>query len=60
VDDEDWNIHEVLMRREIHEPQHMGEAMRAYLDLPVDEALKSDNPFIKALAIVDRQLESAQ
>ena len=34
----------------------MGEAMRAYLDLPIDEALKSDNPFIKALAIVDRRV----
>src|SRR6267378_3968098 len=31
VDNEDWNIHEVLKRREIHEPQHMGDAMRAYL-----------------------------
>ena len=51
-----WNMHEVLRRREIHEPQHMGEAMRAYLDLPIDEALKSDNPFIKALSIVDRRV----
>jgi hypothetical protein len=55
-EDGDWNIHEVLKRREIHEPQHMGDAMRAYLDLPIDEAVKSDNPFIKALAMVDRRI----
>jgi len=54
--DNDWNMQEVLKRREIHEPQHMGEAMRAYLDLAIDEALKSDNPFIRALAIVDRRI----
>ena len=47
---------EILKRREIHEPQQMGEAMRAYLDMSVAEALKSDNPFIKALAIVDRRV----
>jgi hypothetical protein len=34
----------------------MGEALRAYLDLPVDAALKSDNPFIKTLVIVDRRV----
>jgi hypothetical protein len=56
VGDEDWSMQEVLKRREIHEPQHMGEAMRAYLDLPIDQALKSDNPFIKALAMVDRRI----
>ncbi len=50
------DIQEVLKRREIHEPQYMGEAMRAYLDIPINEALKSDNPFIKALAIVDRRV----
>lgn len=52
----DLNMQEILKRREIHEPQHMGEAMRAYLDLSINEALKSDNPFIKALAIVDRRV----
>ena len=51
-----WNMHKILKRREIHEPQYMGEAMRAYLDLSIDEALKSDNPLIKALAIVDRRV----
>jgi hypothetical protein len=45
-----------LMAKEVHEPQHMGKAMRAYLDLPINEALESDNPFIKALAIVDRRV----
>jgi hypothetical protein len=56
VEGRDLNMQETLKRREIHEPQHMGEAMRAYLDLPIDEALKSDNPFIKALALVDRRV----
>lgn len=51
-----WDLKEVLKRRGIHEPQDMGEAMRAYLDMPVAEALKSDNPFIKALALVDRRV----
>ena len=56
VEDGNWSIQDALKRREIHEPQHMGEAMRAYLDLPIDQALGSDNPFIKALAMVDRRV----
>src|SRR5262245_2573044 len=50
------NLKEALKGREVHEPQQMGEALRAYLDLPIDEALKSDNPFIKAFAMIDRRV----
>jgi hypothetical protein len=30
--------------------------MRAYLDMPVQLALKSRNPFIRSLAIIDRRV----
>jgi len=40
----------------IHPPQHLGDAMRAYLDMSVTQALESENPFIRALAIVDRRV----
>jgi hypothetical protein len=45
-----------LEAREIHEPQAMGDVMRAYLEMPIDEALESSDPFIKALALVDRRV----
>ena len=41
---------------EIHAPQQFGDAMRAYLDMPVEQALASANPFIRALAIIDRRV----
>ena len=41
---------------EIHPPQHLGDAMREYLDLPVKTALHSPNPFLRALAIIDRRI----
>ena len=41
---------------EIHPPQQLGDAMRAYLAMPVDEALASANPFLRALAIIDRRV----
>jgi hypothetical protein len=34
----------------------MGEGLRAYLDLAIDEALVSENPFIRAFAIIDRRV----
>jgi len=30
--------------------------MRAYLDMPISDALKSSDPFIKAFALVDRRV----
>jgi hypothetical protein len=41
---------------EIHTPQQLGHAMRAYLDMPIRLALKSGNPFIRSLAIIDRRV----
>jgi hypothetical protein len=48
-----WSEHQ---SDEIHPPQLLGDAMRAYLAMPVDEALTSVNPFIRALAIIDRRV----
>jgi hypothetical protein len=44
-----------LAERELHSPKDFGDAMRAYLDLPVKEALTSSNQLIKAFALVDRR-----
>ena len=41
---------------ENHPPQQLGDAMRAYLSMPVDEALMAGNPFLRALAIIDRRV----
>lgn len=43
-------------RDEIHPPQQLGDAMRAYLDMPVKSALASKNPFLRAFAIIDRRI----
>jgi hypothetical protein len=48
-------IAEALDEREIHDTEQMVGAMRQYLDLSIKEALQSDNPFIKALAVIDRR-----
>ena len=47
---------EWLEKQEIHSPSYMVGSMRAYLDTSIAEALRSDNPFIKALAIIDRRV----
>lgn len=49
-------IEEMLDEREIHHTDQLVGAMRSYLDLPVRDALRSDNPFLKALAIIDRRV----
>jgi hypothetical protein len=43
-------------RDEIHPPQQLGDAMRAYLDMQVQVALKSPNPLLRFLAIIDRRV----
>jgi len=43
------------LRDEVHLPQEVGRALRAYLDMPIEQALESSNPFIRALSIVDRR-----
>jgi hypothetical protein len=49
-------IESLLRGKEIHSPNDFGDAMRAYLDLPIGDALKSGNPLIKAFAIIDRRV----
>ncbi len=49
-------IGERLDEREVHSTTQLVGAMRSYLDMSVRDALKSDNPFIKALAIIDRRV----
>jgi hypothetical protein len=41
---------------EQHRPQQFGDALRAYLDLPVADALTSKDPFIRAMAMIDRRV----
>jgi hypothetical protein len=43
-------------RDEIHPPQQLGDALRAYIDMPIELALKFSNPFIRSLAIIDRRV----
>lgn len=40
----------------IHPPQQLGDAMRSFLSMLVRSALRSPNPLIRSLAIVDRRL----
>jgi len=40
----------------VHGPDDFGDAMRAYLDLPIAAALDSSDPFIQAFAIIDRRV----
>ena len=51
---------ELLREREIHRPKDFGDAMRAYLDMPIREALESNDPLVRAFAIVDRRLGKGQ
>jgi hypothetical protein len=49
-------VKSVLREVEIFHPKDFGDAMRAYLDMPVSGALKSSDPFIKASALVGRRV----
>jgi hypothetical protein len=49
-------VKSVLREGEIHSPEDFGNAIRSYLDLPVDVALKSPNPIVRAFAMVDRRV----
>jgi hypothetical protein len=49
-------VKSLLREKEIHGPKDFGDAMRAYLDMPVREALKSTDPLVKAFALVDRRV----
>jgi len=48
-----WSEHQ---SDQIHPPQQLGDAMRAYLNMPIEEAIASLNPFIRSLAIIDRRV----
>lgn len=50
------SIKSALREAEIFQPKDFGNAMRAYLDMPASDALKSSDPFIQAFAIVDRRI----
>lgn len=49
-------VKKLLREKEIQRPKDFGDAMRAYLDLPITEAVKSSDPLVKAFALVDRRL----
>ncbi|SRR6266567_4242924 len=49
-------VKSVLRDVGIHGPKDFGNAMRNYLGMSVDEALKSSDPLVQAFAIVDRRL----
>jgi hypothetical protein len=49
-------IAHTLHEREIHDSYELVHALHSYLDLSVQDALKSENPYIRALAIVDRRI----
>lgn len=49
-------VKELLCEKEIHRPKDFGDAMRAYLDMPISEALESIDPLVKAFALVDRRI----
>ena len=49
-------VKELMQAKEIHRPKDFGEAMRAYLDMPIAEAVKSPDPLVRAFALVDRRL----
>ena len=44
-----------LAGKEIYSPKSFGAAMKEYLDKKSSDALVSDNPFIRAFAIIDRR-----
>ncbi len=48
-------VKESLREKEIHRPKDFGDAIRAYLDMPISQALESSDPLVKAFALVDRR-----
>jgi hypothetical protein len=49
-------VKDFMEGKEIHRPKDFGDAMRAYLDMPVNEALESADPLVRAFALVDRRV----
>ncbi len=52
----DEQVKELFREKEIHRPQDFGDAIRAYLEMPISESLKSSEPLVKAFSLVDRRL----
>jgi hypothetical protein len=52
----DQECKELLEKHEIHHPRDMVGSMRVYLDISIAQALRSENPFIKSVAIIDRRV----
>jgi hypothetical protein len=46
----------ILEKREIHSQYQFEEAIESFLPLSIDDALTSDNPLIRGLAMLDRRL----
>ncbi|MCL6613795.1 MAG: hypothetical protein K6U03_04120 [Firmicutes bacterium] len=46
----------ILRKRGLIDDYEFGKSLKKYLSLPFDEALKSNNPVFKALAIIDGRL----
>ena len=49
-------IEGMLDEQEIHHTRQLVGAMRSYLNLSLHDALRSDDPFLKTLAIIDRRV----
>mgnify|MGYP000557149595 CR=1 FL=1 len=49
-------LKQVLHEKEIHSPEDFGNSMRAYLDMPIEQAFTSTDPLIRAFSLVDRRL----
>jgi hypothetical protein len=49
-------VRQALRDIEVHGPGDFGDAMRAYLDAPVREALQSPDPLVRAFALFDRRV----
>ncbi len=49
-------VTDFLTASEIHGPGGFGSSIRAYLDMPIADALKSSDPLIRAFSMLDRRV----
>lgn len=49
-------VEQALLKREIHDTAAFVLALKAYPSIPIRNALQSRNPFIRALALIDRRV----
>jgi len=50
------SLEHILTEREIHAPTDITSSIRTYFDLDPQVALRSSDPILKALAIIDRRI----